>query len=197
MEMFKGTEAYHANDQQAWRQWLADHHKEKKAIWLIIYHKESATPSVYYNEAVDEALCFGWIDSVPKKRDAESYYVYFSQRNPKSNWSRVNKEKIARLLKAKKIAPSGLAMIALAKESGTWDALNDVENLIVPDDLQAAFDQQPEAFINWQNFSPSSRRGILEWIFNAKKPETRQKRILETVRLAQENLKANQPKQKK
>lgn len=189
--------SFYAKDQQAWRQWLADNHDTADAVWLIIYKKESSTPSVYYPEAVDEAMCFGWVDSKPNKRDEESYYQYFSKRNPKSNWSRVNKEKVARLNKAGKMASAGLAMVEQAKASGTWDALNEVENLIVPDDLQKALKAVPNANTNFAAFPPSTRRGILEWIFNAKRAETRKKRINETAQLAGKNIRANQYRQPK
>ena len=192
MERKDGIKTFHAPSRQAWRQWLEAHHLSEKAVWLIIYKKESSVPSVYYPEAVDEALCFGWIDSKPNKRDEESYYQFFSRRNPKSNWSKVNKAKVERLMAQGLIAPVGLKMIELAQQNGTWTALDDVEKLMVPDDLQQAFDHHPTAFAHWQKFPPSARRGILEWILNAKKTETRQKRIDETVRLAGENQRANQ-----
>lgn len=197
MEIKDNVKTYHAPTRAKWRQWLEENHASEKSVWLIIYHKESTTPSIVYPEAVDEALCFGWVDSKPNKRDKESYYQYFSQRNPKSNRSRVNKEKVARLLEANLMAPSGLKMIEIAKQNGTWNALDDVENLIVPEDLQKAFDQNITAFDYWEKFPKSTKRGILEWIFNAKKPETRQKRIDETVRLAAENIRANQYRQPK
>jgi uncharacterized protein YdeI (YjbR/CyaY-like superfamily) len=142
-------------------------------------------------EAVDEALCFGWIDSKPNKRDAESFYQYFSKRNPKSNWSKVNKEKVKRLLAEGLITKSGLEAIEIAKQNGTWNALDEVEEIIIPDDLQKAFSKKKSALTNFEKFPRSSKRGILEWILNAKRPETRQKRIQETVDLAEKNIKAN------
>ena len=192
-ELKDGVKTYHAQSREDWRNWLSENHKSEKSLWLIIYKKESGVPSVYYPEAVDEALCFGWVDSKPNKRDDKSYYQFFAKRNPKSNWSQVNKEKVELLLKENLMAPAGLKMIELAKESGTWNALDDVENLILPSDLQAAFEQNSSAYEHWEKFPRSSKRGILEWIFNAKKKETRAKRIEETVRLASENLRANHP----
>jgi uncharacterized protein YdeI (YjbR/CyaY-like superfamily) len=122
-----------------------------------------------------------------------SYYLFFAARNPKSNWSRVNKERIAVLDAVGKLAPPGRATVEEAKRSGTWDALRDVDNLIVPDDLAEAFTGAgPEARPNWDEFPPSVRRGILEWIFTAKRPATRRRRIEETARLAQRNERANQ-----
>ena len=189
--------SYHAKTLEDWRAWLLQNHHKEQFIWLIIYHKESETPSVYYDEAVDEALCFGWIDSKPNKRDQESYFQFFSKRNPKSNWSKVNKVKVARLIKENRMHESGLAMVEEAKKSGTWDALNDVDNLIVPNDLQEALKSVPKAAQYFDDFPKSVRRGILEWIFNAKKPETRKKRIEETASLAGENIRANQYRQPK
>ncbi|MDX2303819.1 MAG: YdeI/OmpD-associated family protein [Microscillaceae bacterium] len=186
-----GVKTFYAEDQETWRAWLEANHKAEKSVWLIIYHKDSHTPSVYYEEAVDEALCFGWIDSKPNKRDHESFFQFFSQRNPKSNWSRKNKLKVQKLIKEGKMHTSGFEMIKIARQSGTWTALDEVENLVIPFDLQEAFDLHPEAFKNFQAFPPSAKRGILEWILNAKKPETRQKRIEETVTKAARNIRAN------
>jgi len=187
-----GVATFHAKSGTDWRNWLENHHATAQSVWLIIYHKSSATPSVYYDEAVDEAMCFGWVDSKVNKRNGESYFQYFSKRNPKSNWSRVNKEKIARLMAEGRMAPAGLAMVKLAKETGTWTALDEVEKLAVPKDLQAEFDKYEQAAANFDNFPRSVKRGILEWIFNAKRPATRQKRIAETAALAQDNIRANQ-----
>ena len=187
-----GVPTFYAQDLMAWRKWLTDNHQQTPSVWLIIFHKKSDTPSVYYDEAVDEALCFGWIDSKPNKRDGESYYQYFSQRKAKSNWSRVNKEKIARLEQEGRLQAAGIAMIAEAKRLGTWNALEEVENGVIPADLQDAFAQFPGSESHFLAFPWSVRRGILEWIFNAKRPATRAKRILETAEKAAQNIRANQ-----
>ncbi|MDP5120515.1 MAG: YdeI/OmpD-associated family protein [Spirosomaceae bacterium] len=192
METHKGVATFHAKSTSEWRRWLEKNHSLEKKLWLIIYHKDSETPSVYYDEAVDEALCFGWIDSSINKRDGESYYQYFAKRNPKSNWSRVNKEKIERLLSKNRIAPAGLDMIKTAKQTETWTALDDVENLIIPADLNEAFDKLTASSENFEAFPRSVKRGILEWLFNAKRAETRQKRIKEISEMAQRNERANQ-----
>ncbi|MGB0525104.1 MAG: YdeI/OmpD-associated family protein [Flammeovirgaceae bacterium] len=196
MKRLDGVHTFHAKDREAWRSWLATNHASEKSVWLIIYKKESGTPSVYYDEAVDEALCFGWIDSKPNKRDEASFFQYFSKRNPKSNWSRVNKQKIARLLQEERMAEAGLQMVKQAKELGTWNALDEVENLIVPPDLQEAFSQYETAQANFETFPKSAKRSILEWIFNAKRTETRAKRIQETAELASKNIRANQYRKK-
>lgn len=195
MELHQGIKTFHAKTRKAWRAWLAKHHQTEKSVWLIIYKKESKIPSVYYPEAVDEALCFGWIDSKPNKRDGDSYYQFFTKRNPKSNWSKVNKAKVANLIKEGLMQPAGLELIENAKQNGTWDALEEVDKLTLPNDLLERFATNKMARQNWEQFPRSSRRGILEWIMNAKKPETRQKRIEETVALAAKNIKANHYRQ--
>jgi uncharacterized protein YdeI (YjbR/CyaY-like superfamily) len=189
-----GVATYYAKNASDWRNWLAQNHDKVEKLWLIIYKKGAAIKSVTYNEAVDEALCFGWIDSKPNKKDDESYYVYFSQRNVKSNWSAVNKNKVAALLKANKMAPAGLAMVALAKKMGTWNALDKVSNLELPEALKVLLDKNTIAKDYWEKFAPSAKRGILEWINTAKTEATFLKRITETVTLATENIKANFPK---
>jgi uncharacterized protein YdeI (YjbR/CyaY-like superfamily) len=193
-EIKDGVKAFYAKSRKAWRNWLDKNHNSERSVCLIIFKKGTKIPSVYYPEAVDEALCYGWIDSKPNKRDDESYYQFFAKRNPKSNWSKVNKEKVSRLIEQGLMKPAGLEMIKLAKSNGTWDALNSVDDIIVPEDLQALLYKNKTALKNWVSFSRSSRRGILEWILNAKRIETRQKRISETVKLAEINVKANHPK---
>ena len=174
---------------------MEKNHQSEKSVWLIIYHKNSQVKSCNYEEAVEEALCFGWIDSIAKKRDTESKYQYFSIRNPKSNWSKSNRERVAKLTTLGLIAESGQKMIDLAKQTGTWEALVDVQNSVIPEDLQKLLNKNKKALKHFLDFSPSSKRVILEWILNAKKAETRLKRIEETVRLAAENIKANHYRQ--
>jgi uncharacterized protein YdeI (YjbR/CyaY-like superfamily) len=192
METYQGIPTLQARSQEEWRKWLFDNHQSEKSVWLIIYRKESGIASVYYPEAVDEALCFGWIDSKANKRDEISYYQFFSKRNPKSNWSKVNKDKVERLTNEGRMHAAGVAMVQIAKERGTWTALEEVDEVRVPADLAAEFGKNPQALSHWEGFSRSSRRGILEWILNAKGSDTRMKRVEETVRLANENKKANQ-----
>jgi uncharacterized protein YdeI (YjbR/CyaY-like superfamily) len=189
VEIHKGVKAIPASSAKVWRRWLAMNCERENSVWLIIYKKESGFPSVNYPEAVDEALCYGWVDSKINKRDEISYYQYFAKRNPKSNWSKINKEKVERLLEKGRMAPPGLAMIDLAKKMGTWTALDPVEALAIPDDMMKLFRQNKTAFTNWEKFPRSAKRGILEWILNAKQAETRQKRIAETVEKAGKNLK--------
>ncbi|MBC3783800.1 YdeI/OmpD-associated family protein [Spirosoma utsteinense] len=175
-----------------WRQWLAANHSTEKNVWLRIYKKASATPSVTYNEAVDEALCFGWIDSAARKGDDQHYRQFFSRRKPNSNWSTVNKNKVEKLLEAGLMTDAGLAMIDLAKRTGTWTALDEVTNLVYPPDLQELLEANPVAKGFFDAFPPSAKRGILEWLLNAKTPATRTKRLLDIVTRAERNERANQ-----
>ena len=189
--MKSGVKIFYAKTQKEWRKWLEKNHRSEKAVWLIFYKKGSGIQSTNYAEALEEALCFGWIDSKANKKDDESYYQYFAKRKPESNWSKVNKEKVARLIEKGLMTSAGFESIEIAKRNGTWTALDEVEELIIPPDLQLLFDKNIAAFENWKNFSRYIKRGILEWILNAKRSETRQKRIAETVELAEKNIKAN------
>ena len=195
MELHNEINAIHATTRQEWRKWLEENCEKEKSVWLIIYHKNCDIESIYYDEAVEEAICFGWIDSVAHKRNEESKYQFFSQRKPKSNWSKANRERAEKMTEQGLMTSSGQKLIDLAKETGTWEALVDVQNSIIPDDLQNQLNTNPIALKNFLAFPPSSKRIILEWILNAKKDETRQKRIEETVRLAADNIKANHYRQ--
>ena len=192
MGEYNGVKTFYAENITAWRHWLSENHENESKLWLIIYKKDSGVPSITYDEAVDEALCFGWVDSSINKRDDKSFYQYFAKRNPKSNWSRVNKLKVEKLISLGRMSEVGLKMIELAKLTGTWTALDDVENLTYPPDLQDALNQNALALEYFNAFPRSVKRGILEWLLNAKQPETRLKRITEIVNKAQRNERANQ-----
>jgi uncharacterized protein YdeI (YjbR/CyaY-like superfamily) len=192
METYNGVACVAPLNAAAWREWLTQHHKTEKSVWLVLYHKGKADHNLTYSDAVDEALCFGWIDSKPNKRDAISSYLYMSVRNPKSNWSGVNKQKIERLMAEQRMADAGLAMVALAKTTGTWQALDAVDALQLPAPMEALLNDNTTAAQYWAAFPKSAKRGILEWIYNAKTEPTRLKRIEETVALAEKNERANQ-----
>jgi uncharacterized protein YdeI (YjbR/CyaY-like superfamily) len=189
---YNGVKTFYAESKTAWRNWLIESHQKESKLWLIIYKKDSGIPSITYDQAVYEALCFGWVDSSINKRDNESFYQYFAKRNPKSNWSRVNKLKVEKLISEGLMSDTGLKMVELAKLTGTWTALDDVENLISPPDLQKALDQNSLAQEYYNLFPRSVKRGILEWLMNAKQAETRLKRITEIVSKAERNERANQ-----
>lgn len=191
-EQFKDGNTFYAASRKAWRTWLAKNHGTEKKVWLILFNKQSDMPGISYAEAVEEALCFGWIDSVGYKREPGSSYLYFTVRKPKSKWSKLNRERVERLTAQGLIMPAGQAMIDLAKRTGTWEALVPIENGVIPDDLGKAFARNKKALKNFEAFSASAKRIILEWLANAKRPETRAARIAEIVSKAAENKKANE-----
>ena len=175
------------------RDWLAANGRRATSIWLV-RHRKGDPRHLTYDQIVDTCIAFGWVDSQPRKLDATRSLIRLSPRDPKSNWSAVNKERVERLERDGLMDERGRHMVELAKETGTWDFLDDVDRLIEPDDLSSALDAEPEARRLWDRFPPSSRRGILEWIKVAKTDATRAKRIAETVAKAAENRKANFPK---
>lgn len=179
------------HDRAAWRAWLADHHEREAGVWLVTLRKASGLPRIGYDEAVEEALCFGWVDSKPRKLDALRTMLYFAPRKPRSGWSRPNKERVERLTAAGLMAPAGLARVEAAKLDGSWSSLDAVEALEVPDDLAAALAALSGAREKFDAFPPSARRGILEWIVSARTAPTRAARIQETARLAQLGERAN------
>lgn len=182
-------ETFYPKSRQEWREWLQENHNKKESIWLTYYKKKSNVPTVAYSEAVDEALCFGWIDSKSKPLDKEKYVQYFSKRKEKSVWSKVNKEKVARLINEGRMTKMGLEIIERAKLNGSWTILDEAEALIIPVDLEKEFEKKPNAKQFFLSLSRSDKRNILQWLVLAKRQETRQKRITEIVELADENLK--------
>lgn len=175
-----------------WREWLEQHHTRTTGIWLINYRKASGKPHIEYDASVEEALCFGWIDSKPRARDAESSMLWFAPRKPGTGWSRPNKARVERMIALGLMAPAGMAKVAAARQDGSWNALDAVEDLVVPPDLEAALHSMPPAAAHFAAFPRSAKRGILEWIQNAKRAETRARRIDETARLARAGVRANQ-----
>jgi uncharacterized protein YdeI (YjbR/CyaY-like superfamily) len=182
----------HPKTRLEWRNWLKENHTRDKGIWLISYKKATGKPRFEYEEAVEEALCFGWIDSKPSKLDEERSLLWFAPRKPGTGWSKLNKERVERLLEQALMMPAGLAKVKTAKQDGSWNALDAIEALEIPPDLEMAFANYAEAKQNFEAFPRSAKRGILEWIATAKRPETRAKRVNETAQLASQNLRANQ-----
>ena len=175
-----------------WRAWLAEHHGRGSGVWLVTWRAGSGGPRIGYEESVEQALCFGWVDSKGRALDAERTMLWFAPRKRGSGWARTNKERIERLTAAGLMAPAGQAVIDAAKADGSWTLLDDVENLVVPDDLAAAFAAHPPAREHWDAFPRSARRAILEWIVQAKRAETRANRVAEAAAKAQVNERANQ-----
>ena len=171
-------------DRAGWRAWLVANHATSSGVHLVSWRKGAGHTSVPYEDAVEEALCVGWIDAVAGRLDEQRSLQWFAPRRSRSGWARSNKERVERLIAAGQMLPAGLAAIEEAKRNGTWTLLDDVENLVVPADLAAALDADPVARKHWDAFSRSPRRAILEWIAQAKRPETRAKRIADTAEYA-------------
>jgi uncharacterized protein YdeI (YjbR/CyaY-like superfamily) len=184
-------ESFQARDRRQWRRWLQRNHRTSRGVWLVYYKVKSGKPSVRYNEAVKEALCFGWIDSKVNSLDEERYKQIFTPRKPKSAWSKLNKQYIEELSTQGLMAEAGLAKIEVAKRDGSWNKLDMVEELRIPQDLSEAFAVNKVAEDYFKAFSKSSKKGILFWIESAKRSETRSKRISETIRLAAQNKRVN------
>ncbi|MDX2199220.1 MAG: YdeI/OmpD-associated family protein [Phycisphaerae bacterium] len=176
-----------------WRRWLAVRHDRPEGVWVVSYKKTSGGPYVGYDALVEEALCYGWIDSLPRRLDEKRTMLLFTPRRPGSEWSRLNKQRIERLLAEGLIEPPGMEKIERAKKDGSWSRLDPRETAKMPRDLSAALRANPLAKRHFDAFSPGVRKGIIWWVLTAKQQTTRLRRIAETVRLAAENRKANHP----
>jgi len=175
-----------------WRKWLEKNHQSKQSVWLVFYKKKSKKPTLTWSEAVDEALCFGWIDSVKKTIDTEKYKQYFSKRQAKSNWSKINKDKIEILIEKGLMEEEGYKSIEIAKENGSWIILDGVEELEIPEDLKEEFANYKGSMEYFNSLSKSAKKILLYWGISAKRNETREKRIIEIAENASKNLKPKQ-----
>jgi uncharacterized protein YdeI (YjbR/CyaY-like superfamily) len=180
-------ETFYAINRQEWREWLEKNHHTSIGIWLIYYKVKSGKPSVQYSEAVKEALCFGWIDSKVKSLDEERYMQIFTPRKAKSVWSKLNKKYIEELIEQNLMTDVGLKKIEVAKQDTSWNQLDAIEELIIPADLKQALEANETANRYFQAFNNSSKKNILFWIESAKRPETRLKRIEQTISSAELN----------
>ena len=188
----KDVEEYCPSDKKDWRKWLELNHNRKDAVWLIFYKKKSPSHNLGWSESVDEALCFGWIDSTKRTIDSEKYKQYFSKRKAKSNWSKINKDKVKTLIDQGLMEEEGYKSIEIAKENGSWTILDGVEALIIPEDLQEEFANYKGSMEYFDSLSKSVKKVLLHWVVSVKRKETRQKRILEIAVNASNNLKPKQ-----
>jgi uncharacterized protein YdeI (YjbR/CyaY-like superfamily) len=172
----------------AWRTWLADHHRSSPGVWVVFAKKHTGLPTVGYSEAVEEALCFGWIDTTLNPIDDQFYAQLFTPRKPKSTWAASNKARVERLIADGLMTEAGLAAIAVAQKNGSWTTIDHVATITVPPELQAALDKSKTAVKNWPLYSPSCRKQFLYWLAGAKRPETRAARIKEIVACARTGL---------
>lgn len=182
---------YNAKGRQEWRTWLEQNYATSSGVWLAYYKKGSGKSRLAHDEAVEEALCFGWIDGLLNKLDHERYKVLFSPRKLKSTWSKINKERVERLIAQGLMTPAGMAKVEIAKKNGSWKVLDEVEALTIPDDLALALAANPTAERNFMAFSKSVKKGILNWLRSARRPETRARRIADTVGRAERNIRIN------
>ena len=189
-------EIVEARDRAAWRRWLRRHHDRGSGAWLAIAKKGGSVPAPGYEDAVLEALCFGWIDSTTRRLDDDRSLIWMAPRQPRSNWSASNKARVEVLLRDGLMQAPGLAAIELAKANGSWEAYERSDRLEIPKELAAAFRKHPGSRKHWNAFPPSVRKQILWWINSAKRDETRTKRVTETASLAARNERANQSRPK-
>ncbi len=188
----KDIETFTPKNKQQWRRWLEKNHDKKQSIWLILYKKSANVTTISRSEALDEALCFGWIDSTARPVDDDQFMQSFTRRKPNSVWSKINKGNVDRLIAEGLMMPAGHQSIEVAKKNGSWSILDDVEELKVPRDLTKALKSQPGAKEYFMCLSKSVKKSMLQWIVLAKRPETRQKRIEEIATLAAQQLKPKQ-----
>ena len=180
----------HADDRATWRAWLEANHASTTGVWLVTWRPGSGRPSLDYEAAVEEALCFGWIDSTGHRLDDDRGEQYYARRKTRSPWAATNKARVERLIRDGRMAPAGLAAIEQAKANGSWEILDSVERLEIPDDLALALEVRPPAAANFAAFPPSARKMQLAWVAMAQRPETRAKRVIEIAAAAARNERA-------
>ncbi|MES2689127.1 MAG: YdeI/OmpD-associated family protein [Bacteroidota bacterium] len=186
------AETFCPASRQEWRQWLQENQGLKRSVWLLYYKKNAGVATVSWSEAVDEAICFGWIDSTKRPVDDKTFMQFFCKRKPNSAWSKINKAKVERLMDEGLITGPGYASIETAKQNGSWTMLDDAEELLLPKDLETAFRTKKGSKDFFLSLSRSVRKNILQWLVLARRPETRQKRINEIAALAAQKLKPKQ-----
>ncbi|MBV8325016.1 YdeI/OmpD-associated family protein [Chryseobacterium sp.] len=169
------------NAKEEWQEWLERNHQSEQSVWLVCNTMKSGLPSVSWSELVDIALCFGWIDSTRRTVDKNSFMQLFSKRKSNSTWSRINKEKVQRLIRNGLMMPAGYNVIRIAKQNGSWTILDQVEKLIIPEDMNEEFKNHSGSRDYFLSLSVSLKKMMLQWITMAKRPETRKRRIEEIV----------------
>ncbi len=177
-------------DEAGWRDWLEGNYNEVKGVYLIFYKADHPRESMRWEEAVKVALCYGWIDSTVKSLGDGKRRQYFCPRKRKSAWSKLNKSYIKSLMMAGLMHRAGIEKVEEARADGSWTALDDVENGVIPEDLAEAFEDHPLALANFKTFSRTYQKGYLYWLHQAKRPDTREGRILEIIRLCHSNIKS-------
>lgn len=188
----KEVETFYPTSQQHWRKWLKKYHRSRECVWLIMYKKASGKPTIGWSEAVDEALCFGWVDSKRVSIDKEKFRQFFCKRKARSTWSKINKEKVRQLIDQGLMTIAGLEIIEIAKQNGSWTIFEETDALKIPKDLAKELRSRPGARKFFLGLSKSAQKNILQWLVLARRPETRQKRIVEIADLAAQGLRPKQ-----
>jgi uncharacterized protein YdeI (YjbR/CyaY-like superfamily) len=190
MSALRDAPEVHVDDRTSWRTWLEANHATASGAWLVTWRPRSGRIGLDYEAAVQEALCFGWVDSTGGRVDDERGKLYFAPRKPRSVWAATNKARVERLIAEGRMTPAGLAAIERAKANGSWTVLDSVERLDVPDDLALALAERSPAAGHFAAFPPSARKMLLGWIATAQRPATRAARITEVASAAQRNERA-------
>lgn len=181
---------YHAETRGAWRAWLTANHDTARGVWLASWKPATGWPAVPYAEAVEEALCFGWIDSTANTLDDERRLQLMTPRKPRSTWTRLNRERVARMEAEGLMTDAGRRAVEVAQANGWWTIYDPVEDLLEPDELAAALDAAPQAREQWDAFPPSARKQMLWWVISAARPDTRSRRVAKIVADAEKGKRA-------
>jgi len=177
----------HADDRATWHAWLEANHASARGVWLVTWRRRTGRPTLSYEDAIEEALCFGWVDSTSGHLDDDRGKLYFAPRKPRSVWAASNKARAEKLIREGRMAPAGLAAIERARANGSWSLLESSDRLEVPDDLAAALEAHPPADASFAAFPPSARKMMLGWLATARRPETRARRIERIAEAAARN----------
>ncbi len=188
-DYMKIENALYITERDSWRSWLRENHESENEVWLIFYKKHTGRPSIAYIDAVEEAICFGWIDSIVQKMDEERYAQKFTPRRRNSKWSEVNKERVKRLISEGKMTPAGLAKFDLHMKDGGVSSTHPKNELTLSEDLLKTLKSHPTAWENFKKLPPSHRKNFTGWIMSAKREDTRQRRLSEAIELLSQNRK--------
>lgn len=170
---------FYAKNRQEWREWLIKNHESESSVWLV--HDKGSVRTMRWEDIVQEALCFGWIDSTARKHSDTQSKIYVSKRRPKSIWSKINKAHIQHLIDSNLMMPAGLKAVEVAQQNGSWNALDKTDALELPDELRMQFKNNEKAKNYYDNLSASKKKMILYWIYSAKQAETQSRRIMKTI----------------
>ncbi len=169
-------------DRKKWRKWIGNNHRSSNGVFLVYFKKHTGKPSIPYNDAVEEAICFGWIDSIVKRIDDERYMQKFTPRNPKSLWSETNRKRVGKMIEQGKMTEAGMEKVRKAKENGKWfEAANTEKDFVLSDELSILLTTETEAKKVFDGLSRSNKRNYTQWIMSAKKQETQKRRFLKMI----------------